>query len=254
MRRFEDKRVLITGGARGIGQATADRFASEGARVLIADRLADAMEGTASEIGQKHDAQVLTYAMDVSRKADVEGLVAYAVEQFGVIDVLINNAGVAGRVPFLELSEETWDRMININLKGCFLVAQAVAREMVKAKSGVIVNMSSTNGLVGQVGLAHYNASKGGVLLLTKTMALELAPYGIRVNCLAPGYIATPMSLPVDNDDTRAEYARTRIPPIPLGRVAGAEEVAAVYAFLASDDASFITGESIVIDGGQLAF
>ena len=209
MRRFEDKRVLITGGARGIGQATADRFASEGARVLIADRRVEMMERTADEVSRRHGTQVLTYAVDVSRKADVEGLVACAVEQFGVIDVLINNAGVAGRVPFLELSEDTWDQMININLKGCFLVAQAVAREMVKAKSGVIVNMSSTNGLVGQAGLAHYDASKGGVLLLTKTMALELAPYGIRVNCLAPGYIATPVSLPVDNDDIRAECART---------------------------------------------
>ena len=253
MRRFQDKRVLITGGARGIGRATADRFASEGARVLIADRLVDLMVETAGEIGEKHGTQVLTYAMDVTSKAEVEGLVAFALDQLGGIDVLINNAGVAHLVPFLELSEEQWDETININLKGHFLVAQAVAREMVRAGSGAIVNMCSTNGLVAESDCAHYNASKGGILLLTKTMALELAPYGIRVNCLAPGYIVTPLSAGVlieDSSRSPEEYARTKIP---LGRTAQPEEVASVFAFLASDDASFITGEAVVIDGGQLA-
>ncbi len=253
MRRFQDKRVLITGGARGIGRATADRFASEGARVLVADRLVDLMVETAGEIGEKHGTQVLTYAMDVTRKAEVEGLVAFALDQLGGIDVLINNAGVAHLVPFLELSEEQWDETININLKGHFLVAQAVAREMVRAGSGAIVNMCSTNGLVAESDCAHYNASKGGILLLTKTMALELAPYGIRVNCLAPGYIVTPLSAGVlieDSSRSPEEYARTKIP---LGRTAQPEEVASVFAFLASDDASFITGEAVVIDGGQLA-
>jgi NAD(P)-dependent dehydrogenase (short-subunit alcohol dehydrogenase family) len=253
MRRFEEKRVLITGGARGIGRATADRFASEGARVLIADRLVDLMVQTAGEIGDKHGTQVLTYAMDVTRKAEVEGLVAFALDQLGGIDVLINNAGVAHLVPFLELSEEQWDETIDINLKGHFLVAQAVAREMVRAESGVIVNMSSTNGLAGELYCAHYNASKAGILLLTKTMALELAPHGIRVNCVAPGYIVTPLSSGVVFEvGTRSpeEYVRSKIP---LGRTAQPEEVASVFAFLASDDASFITGEAIVIDGGQLA-
>ena len=253
MRRFEEKRVLITGGARGIGRATADRFASEGARVLIADRLVDLMVQTAGEIGDKHGTQVLTYAMDVTRKAEVEGLVAFALDQLGGIDVLINNAGVAHLVPFLELSEEQWDETIDINLKGHFLVAQAVAREMVRAGSGAIVNMCSTNGLAGELYCAHYNASKGGILLLTKTMALELAPYGIRVNCVAPGYIVTPLSAGVVTEDSNRspeEYVRTKIP---LGRTAQPEEVASVFAFLASDDASFITGEAIVIDGGQLA-
>ena len=253
MRRFQDKRVLITGGARGIGRATADRFASEGARVLVADRLVDLMVETAGEIGEKHGTQVLTYAMDVTSKAEVEGLVAFALDQLGGIDVLINNAGVAHLVPFLELSEEQWDETININLKGHFLVAQAVAREMVRAGSGAIVNMCSTNGLVAESDCAHYNASKGGILLLTKTMALELAPYGIRVNCLAPGYIVTPLSAGVlieDSSRSPEEYARTKIP---LGRTAQPEEVASVFAFLASDDASFITGEAVVIDGGQLA-
>ena len=250
MRRFEDKRVLITGGARGIGQATADRFASEGARVLIADRLGDVMEQTAGEIGRKHGIQVLTCAMDVSVKTDVEGMMTVVGEHLGGVDVLINNAGVCYTTPFLDIPEETWDQTIGINLKGHFLVAQAVAREMVKARSGVIVNMCSTNGLVGEANYAPYNASKAGILLLTKTMALELAPYGIRVNCVSPGAIVTPLSAAPGDESLSDEYIRTHIP---LGRTAQAEEVASVFAFLASDDASFITGESIVIDGGQIA-
>ena len=177
-------------------------------------------------------------------------MMAFALAHLGGIDVLINNAGICREATLLEMSEEMWDETMDINLKGQFLVAQAVAREMVKAGSGAIVNMSSTNGLVGEAGYAAYNASKGGVLLLTKTMALELGPLGIRVNCLAPGYIVTPMSNALDSDDRMVNYARDKIP---LTRVARPEEVAGVFAFLASDDASFINGEAIVIDGGQLA-
>ncbi len=250
MRRFEGKRVLLTGAGRGIGRATAERFAAEGARLLITDRQAHLLEQTAEEIRAKYGGQVLAYVMDVSVRAEVEGMMAFALEQFGGVDVLINNAGVCREETFLEISEESWDEIVDINLKGHFLVAQAVAREMVKARSGVIVNMSSTNGLVGEAGYAAYNASKGGILLLTKTMALELGPYGIRVNCVAPGYIVTPMSTAIDSTNMILTYARDKIP---LGRVARPEEVASVYAFLASDDASFINGEAIVIDGGQLA-
>jgi 3-oxoacyl-[acyl-carrier protein] reductase len=250
MRRFEGKRVLITGAARGIGKATAERFAAEGARLLLADRLADLLRQTGDEIGAKYDAEVFVYALDVSRKAEVEAMTACALAQLGGIDVLINNAGICREATLLEMSEELWDETLAINLKGHFLVAQAVAREMVKAGSGTIVNMSSTNGLAGEAGYAAYNASKGGVLLLTKTMALELGPLGIRVNCLAPGYIVTPMSNALDSDDRMVNYAREKVP---LTRVARPEEVAAVFAFLASDDASFINGEVIVVDGGQLA-
>jgi NAD(P)-dependent dehydrogenase (short-subunit alcohol dehydrogenase family) len=250
MRRFEGKRVLVTGAARGIGRATAERFAAEGARLLLADRQADLLHQTAEEIRTKLGAQVLAYVMDVSKKVEVEGMMAYALTELGGIDVLINNAGICREATLLEMSEETWDETMDINLKGPFLVAQAVAREMVKAGSGTIVNMSSTNGLVGEAGYAAYNASKGGVLLLTRTMALELGPLGIRVNCLAPGYVVTPMSTALDTSDRVVTYARDKIP---LARVARPEEVASVFAFLASDDASFINGEAIVIDGGQLA-
>jgi len=250
MRRFEGKRVLITGAGRGIGRATAERFAAEGARLLLADRQAELLDQTAEEIRAKHGAQVWAYGMDVSKKAEVEGMMTFALAQLGGIDVLINNAGICREATLLEMSEEMWDETMDINLKGHFLVAQAVAREMVKAGSGAIVNMSSTNGLVGEAGYAAYNASKGGVLLLTKTMALELGPLGIRVNCVAPGYIVTPMSTALDSDNRMFTYARDKIP---LARVARPEEVASVFAFLASDDASFINGEVIVIDGGQLA-
>ena len=250
MRRFEGKRVLITGAARGIGRATAERFAAEGARLLLADRQAELLSETAGEIRTQHGAQVFIYVLDVSRKAEVEAMMVYTLTHLGGVDVLINNAGICREATLLEMSEEMWDETLDINLKGHFLVAQAVAREMVKAGSGSIVNMSSTNGLAGEAGYAAYNASKGGVLLLTKTMALELGPLGIRVNCVAPGYIVTPMSTALDSANRMFTYARDKIP---LARVARPEEVASVFAFLASDDASFINGEAIVIDGGQLA-
>jgi NAD(P)-dependent dehydrogenase (short-subunit alcohol dehydrogenase family) len=249
-RRFEGKRVLITGASLGIGKATAERFASEGATLLMTARRADLLEAAAAEIRDAHGAEIHTYPMDVSCAVDVQGMVQFALEKWGGIDILINNAGICREGNFLEATEQHWDETIAINLKGHFLVAQAVAREMVKAGSGTIVNMSSTNGLAGEAGYSAYNASKAGNLLLTKTMALELAPYGIRVNCVAPGYIVTPMSQALDSNQRVFWYARDKIP---LGRPATPDEVASVFAFLASDDASFITGESVVIDGGQLA-
>jgi NAD(P)-dependent dehydrogenase (short-subunit alcohol dehydrogenase family) len=249
-RRFVGKRVLITGASMGIGKATAERFASEGARLIVTARRMDLLEAAVAEIREAYGAEIHAMAMDVAAAADVRALVQLAMDQWGGIDILINNAGICREGNFLEATEEHWDETMAINLKGHFLVAQAVAREMVKVRSGVIVNMSSTNGLAGEAGYSAYNASKAGNLLLTKTMALELAPYGIRVNCVAPGYIVTPMSQALDSNQRVFWYAKEKIP---LGRPAQPEEVAAVFAFLASDDASFITGEAVVIDGGQLA-
>jgi 3-oxoacyl-[acyl-carrier protein] reductase len=252
MRGLTGKRVLISGGTSGIGLATARRFLEENARVFVAGRDPDKVDRAVTDLAPLGDIGGL--ACDVSREADVAALVGAAEQALGGIDVLINNAGTSRRAAFLDITAEQWDRIIEINLRGMFLLAQAVSRRMVaEGTRGVILNMASTNALGGEADLAHYNASKGGVLLLTKTMAVELGRHGIRVNALCPGYIRTPLTSALEEEageeDHGAEYARS----IPLGRIGRAEEVAAAYAFLASDDASFIHGADLVIDGGQLA-
>ena len=252
MRGLRGKRVLISGGSSGIGLATAQRFLDEGSRVFLAGL--DQREVDSALAGLRPGGEVSGLACDVSLEGDVARMVAAAHRALGGIDVLINNAGTARRDPFLAIAAGDWDRIVAVNLRGMFLVAQAVSRHMAERGGGVIINMSSTNGLAGEEDYAHYNASKGGVLLLTKTMAVELGKHGIRVNALCPGYIRTPlneaMSASAGGTEFETAYARERIP---LGRAGEAEEVAAAYAFLASDDASFIHGAALVIDGGQLA-
>jgi 3-oxoacyl-[acyl-carrier protein] reductase len=253
MRGLRGKRVLVSGGSSGIGLATAQRFVEEGSRVFLTGL--DEQEVDGALAGLRPGAAVSGLACDVSREGDVARMVGAAHRALGGIDVLINNAGTARRDPFLAIAAGDWDRIVAVNLRGMFLVAQAVSRHMVeRGAGGVIINMSSTNGLAGEDGYAHYNASKGGVLLLTKTMAVELGGHGIRVNALCPGYIHTPLneaiSASIGGAEFETAYARARIP---LGRAGQAEEVAAGYAFLASDDASFIHGAALVIDGGQLA-
>ena len=168
----------------------------------------------------------------------------------GGIDVLVNNAGIYYEDHFEDITEERWDAIINVDLKGTFLMSQAVVPHFKEKRSGVIVNMASTNGLAGEIYYAHYNAAKGGVVLLTKTLALELGPFGIRVNCVCPGYIETESTQAMDSEEFVANYIRNKIP---LRRVGRSEEVASVIAFLASEDASFVHGDAILIDGGQLA-
>jgi len=252
MRGLRGKRVLISGGSSGIGLATAHRFLDEGSRVFLAGL--DQREVDSALAGLRPSGEVSGLACDVSLEGDVARMVAAAHRALGGVDVLINNAGTARRDPFLAIAAGDWDRIVAVNLRGMFLVAQAVSRHMAERGGGVIINMSSTNGLAGEEDYAHYNASKGGVLLLTKTMAVELGNHGIRVNALCPGYIRTPlneaMSASAGGTEFETAYARERIP---LGRAGEAEEVAAAYAFLASDDASFIHGAALVIDGGQLA-
>jgi NAD(P)-dependent dehydrogenase (short-subunit alcohol dehydrogenase family) len=253
MRGLTDKRVLISGGSSGIGQATAQRFLEEGARVFLCGLDPDQVDAAVAGLGEF--GTVSGIPADVSREDDVTRLIGSAREALGGIDVLINNAGIAWREPFLQITPSHWDAVIAVNLRGMFLVAQAAARVLVdQGGGGVIVNMSSTNGLGGEADYAHYNASKGGTLLLTKTMAVELGPHGIRVNALCPGYIETPLNAAISADLGGQEFADAYASgSIPLGRPGRSSEVAAVYAFLASDDASFITGAEIVIDGGQLA-
>jgi 3-oxoacyl-[acyl-carrier protein] reductase len=188
---------------------------------------------------------------DVSREPDVARLVNEASAALDRIDVLVSNAGIARKAPFVELPADAFDRTLAVNLRGTFLVGQAVARGMLAdGGGGAIVNMASTNALGGEEDFSDYNASKGGVLQLTRTMAIELGPKGIRVNCVCPGFIDTPLNRHLATEDEMAEYERTKIP---LGRRGAAEEVAATVAFLASDEASFVHGAALVIDGGQTA-
>jgi 3-oxoacyl-[acyl-carrier protein] reductase len=253
MRGLRDKRILISGGSSGIGKAAAQRFLEEGARVFLSGLDSEEVDSAVAELSQF--GAVSGIAVDVGRELDVARLTRSAGAALGGIDVLINNAGIGWREPFLDITPSHWDHMITVNLRGMFLVAQAVARVLVdQGHGGVIINMSSTNGVGGEADYAHYNASKGGVLLLTKTMAVELGTYGIRVNALCPGFIETPLNAAISADlggkDFADAYAGDHIP---LGRAGQPAEVAAVYAFLASDDASFMTGAEVVIDGGQLA-
>ena len=253
MRGLDGKGVLVSGGSSGIGLAAAQRFLEEGSRVFIAGL--EPGEVAAAVAALREHGEVGGLACDVSQEAEVARLAAAAEAALGGVDVLANNAGTSRRASFLEITAAGWDRIIAVNLRGMFLVAQAVTAQMARrGTGGVVVNMSSANGIAGEEDYAHYNASKGGVLLLTKTMAVELGPLGIRVNALCPGYISTPLNAAISaglDPGFEEAYARDRIP---LRRTGRPEEVAAAYAFLASDDASFINGAGLVIDGGQLAW
>jgi NAD(P)-dependent dehydrogenase (short-subunit alcohol dehydrogenase family) len=248
MRGLQDKGVLVTGGSSGIGLATVERFLDEGSRVFLCGIDEDEVAEVLGRLGSARPVGGIT--CDVSRTEDVTLLVREAERFLGRVDVLVNNAGIAKKARFLDMELEEWDRIIAVNLRGMFLVAQAVAQRMVADGGGSIVNMASTNALGGEEEFAHYNASKGGVLQLTRTMALELGEKGIRVNCVCPGFIDTPLNQALGDDKDFREYERHKIP---LGRRGQPEEVAAVYAFLASDDASFIHGAAVVVDGGQTA-
>ncbi len=243
MRGLKDKRVLITGGARGIGAATASRFLEEGARVVVLDIDDEARQ----RIEDKLPSLSGTVGADVSNHEAVTQAFNELDKLLGGLDVLINNAGISIRHTFMEITPEEWQRVMDVNLNGMFFVAQQAARKMLENGNGVILNMGSTNGMMGYPFYADYNASKAGVIELTRSMALELAPT-VRVNVICPGYILTPMQ--------KAEYTpellRECESKIPLGRLGQPEEVAALFAFLASDDAQYITGQIFVIDGGEI--
>jgi 3-oxoacyl-[acyl-carrier protein] reductase len=242
MRGLENKRVIITGGASGIGAATARRFLEEGSRVAILDRDPEGCDRIGREL------RVSTCVADVSSIDDVHRAFAALTEQLGGLDVVVNNAGISIRHKFLDITVAEWNKVLGVNLSGVFYVAQTAARYMMQGSGGVILNMASTNGIVGHPFYADYNATKAGVIELTRSMALELAPK-VRVNAVAPGYVLTPMQ--------RAEYSDEMLEAvnrkIPLGRHAAPEEIAALFAFLASDDAAYMTGQVYLVDGGETA-
>jgi NAD(P)-dependent dehydrogenase (short-subunit alcohol dehydrogenase family) len=249
--RLKDKVALVTGAGQGIGLACADVLASEGAHVLLADIREDAIRGEASRLEQG-GAKAAWIVCDVTRRDHVQRAVARAVSEFGRLDILIANAGIVHAADFLDLEEADFDRVLAVNLKGVFLAGQAAARQMVKqGGGGAIINMSSVNAVLAIPNQVPYVVSKGAVNQLTKVMAVALAPHGIRVNGIGPGTILTELARTAVLGNKEAEakvLSRT-----PMGRMGEPEEIAAVAAFLASDAASYLTGQTIYPDGGRLA-
>lgn len=246
--KLENKVAIVTGAGRGIGRAIALTFAREGAKVAVADINYETASKVVEEI-KGSGGEAVALKVDVADAESVEKMVREVLEKFGKIDILVNNAGIIRPSPLLETSEEDWDAVMNVNLKGVFLCSKAVVRHMIKQKSGSIINIASISGEAPELNTGAYTPSKAGVIALTSLMAMEWAKYGIRVNSISPGATWTPMEY--EFYPTEELYKR-RCETIPLGRFAQPEEIAEVALFLASDSASYITGENIRVDGGQM--
>jgi len=247
---LKNKVAIVTGAGRGIGRAISLRLSKEGAKVVIAEIDKDAAMETQSKI-KVQGGESIVCCIDVSEPEQVEYLVKETIRNYEKIDILVNNAGISKEVSFLEQNEDTWDKIIKVNLKSAFLCSKKVAEEMIKRHYGKIVNITSTNGLVAGANLSAYNTSKAGMILLTKSMAVELGPYNINVNAVAPGTIKTRLT---EAGLSQEEVFKRCLENIPLRRVGKPEDVAAAVLFLVSDEASFITGTVLVTDGGQLAY
>jgi NAD(P)-dependent dehydrogenase (short-subunit alcohol dehydrogenase family) len=257
MLRFENKRVMITGAASGIGKAITHSFAKEGATMALADINLAGIQIAIKELG-KTKGQIFGYELDVTKEAQVAQIVERAIVDMGGIDILVNDAGVSTMQYSWKITEEEWDYVMDVNAKGTWLVSKHVIPHLIEKKQGKIVNVASMGGLIGAPLLAHYCASKFAVVGITESIAKELAPYGINVNAVCPGYVVTPMQDRevvweaqlrgiTDPETVRREYVKLT----PMGKLAVPEDIAGLVLFLASEDASFITGTSVRVSGGQ---
>jgi 3-oxoacyl-[acyl-carrier protein] reductase len=244
---FENKVALVTGSARGIGRAIAETLASRGASLVIADLRAELAAATAQEIAASTGQRTLAVALDVVNSDSVKAMIDRVLAEFGHLDILVNNAGITRDNLIMRMEEADWDLVLDINLKGAFICSKAVVRTMMKQRYGRIVNIASVSGLAGQAGQANYSASKAGLVGMTKALARELGSRQITVNAVAPGFIPTDLT-----KDLPTELKDASLKMIPLGRWGSPQEIAAAVAFLASDEAAYITGHVLSVDGGMV--
>jgi NAD(P)-dependent dehydrogenase (short-subunit alcohol dehydrogenase family) len=247
MGRLEGKVAFVTGGSRGIGRACALALAKEGADLAVSYFRNRIAAGEVVAMIEKFGRRAKAYQADTSEPSQVESMVKEALKDYGKIDILLNNAGVLKRSPFLEIGEEEWDRIIGTDLKGYFLVGQAVAKHMVERRSGVVINISSANQQLAALNLTHYCVAKAGVAMLTKCMALELSPYNVRVNAIAPGLIETDLNR---GELADREFRNRRLARIPLKIIGNPEDITGAVIFLASEDARLSTGQTLFLDAG----
>jgi 3-oxoacyl-[acyl-carrier protein] reductase len=243
---LKDRVAIVTGGAQGIGYAIVDTLAQRGANIMIADVSIEKAEETAKEIAAKTGRKILAKSVNVTESASVKALVDGTISEFGKVDILVNNAGITRDNLIMRMPEEDWDLVLSINLKGAFNCSQAVVRPMMKQRYGRIINISSVSGVVGQAGQANYSSSKAGLIGLTKALAKEVGSRNITVNAVAPGFIETRLTV-----NLPAEIKEASIKMTPMGRFGVPADIANAVVFLASDEASFITGATLQVDGGM---